>query len=190
METSTAFVLGLMVVAVVLFVSDRLRSDMVAMIILGALLMSGIITPEEGFSGFGHPATSLSRQCSSFRPGWSEPAPSPVSANCSAGSGQRSPRGALVAMMGSIGTISAFINNTAAVAILLPPVLTMARRIKTSPSKLLIPLSFASLFGGSCTLIGTSTNLLVSSMAEATRPAAHRDVRTLRGRHRPGRRWV
>ena len=57
METSTAVVLGLMVLAVVLFVSDRLRSDMVAMIILGALLVTGIITPEEGFSGFGHPAT-------------------------------------------------------------------------------------------------------------------------------------
>ena len=57
MTTSTAVVLGLMVVAVVLFVSDRLRSDMVAMIILGALLLTGIITPEEGFSGFGHPAT-------------------------------------------------------------------------------------------------------------------------------------
>ena len=166
METSAAFVLGLMVVAVVLFVSDRLRSDMVAMIILGALLMSGIITPAEGFSGFGHPATVAVAAMFVLSAGLERTGAVAGVGEMLGKLGQRSPRGALVAMMGAIGTVSAFINNTAAVAILLPPVLTMARRIKTSPSKLLIPLSFASLFGGSCTLIGTSTNLLVSSMAE------------------------
>lgn len=166
METSTAVVLGLMVVAVVLFVSDRLRSDMVAMIILGALLGTGIITPEEGFSGFGHPATVAVAAMFVLSAGLERTGAVAGVGELLAGLGKRSPRGALVAMMGAIGAISAFINNTAAVAILLPPVLTMARRIKASPSKLLIPLSFASLFGGSCTLIGTSTNLLVSSMAE------------------------
>ena len=166
MDLSTVAVLGLMVVAVVLFVSDRLRSDMVAMIILGALLLSGIITPEEGFSGFGHPATVAVAAMFVLSAGLERTGAVAGVGELLTGLGQRSPRGALIGMMLAIGTISAFINNTAAVAILLPPVLTMARRIEVSPSKLLIPLSFASLFGGSCTLIGTSTNLLVSSMAE------------------------
>jgi len=166
MDVSTAFVLGLMVVAVVLFVSDRLRSDMVAMIILGALLLSGIITPEEGFSGFGHPATVAVAAMFVLSAGLERTGAVAGVGELLAGLGRRSPKGALIGMMVAIGIISAFINNTAAVAILLPPVLTMARRIEISPSKLLIPLSFASLFGGSCTLIGTSTNLLVSSLAE------------------------
>jgi di/tricarboxylate transporter len=166
MDVSTAVVLGLMAVAVLLFVSDRLRSDMVAMIILGALLLSGIITPEEGFSGFGHPATVAVAAMFVLSAGLERTGAVAGVGELLAGLGRRSPRGALIGMMVAIATISAFINNTAAVAILLPPVLTMARRIETSPSKLLIPLSFASLFGGSCTLIGTSTNLLVSSMGE------------------------
>ncbi len=166
MEISTAVVLGLMILAVVLFVSDRLRSDMVAMIILGALLLTGIITPEEGFSGFGHPATIAVAAMFVLSAGLERTGAVAGVGEILGGLGRRSPKGALIAMMVAIGVVSAFINNTAAVAILLPPVLTMARRIETSPSKLLIPLSFASLFGGSCTLIGTSTNLLVSSMAE------------------------
>jgi len=166
MDSSTAVVLGLMVIAVVLFVTDRLRSDMVAMIILGALLLSGIITPEEGFSGFGHPATVAVAAMFVLSAGLERTGAVANVGELFAALGRRNPRGALVGMMVAIGIISAFINNTAAVAILLPPVLTMARRLETSPSKLLIPLSFASLFGGSCTLIGTSTNLLVSSMAE------------------------
>ena len=166
MDISTTIVLGLMAVAVVLFVSDRLRSELVAMIILGALLLTGIITPVEGFSGFGHPATVAVAAMFVLSAGLERTGAVAGVGEMLGALGRRSPRGALIAMMVAIAVVSAFINNTAAVAILLPPVLTMARRIETSPSKLLIPLSFASLFGGSCTLIGTSTNLLVSSMAE------------------------
>jgi di/tricarboxylate transporter len=166
MATSTAVVLGLMALAVVLFVSDRLRSDMVAMIILGVLLLTGIISPEEGFSGFGHPATVAVAAMFVLSAGLERTGAVASVGELLGGLGQRSPRTALLAMMLAIGVVSAFINNTAAVAVLLPSVLTMARRSETSPSKLLIPLSFASLFGGSCTLIGTSTNLLVSSLCE------------------------
>jgi di/tricarboxylate transporter len=166
-DSSAFFVLGLMALAVLLFVSDRLRSDLVAMLILGALLLTGTITPEEGFSGFGHPATVAVAAMLVLSAGLERTGAVAGVGELLAGLGRRSPRGALVGMMVAVGAISAFINNTAAVAILLPPVLTLARRIETSPSKLLIPLSFASLLGGMCTLIGTSTNLLVSSMAEA-----------------------
>ncbi|MBC8011101.1 MAG: SLC13 family permease, partial [Burkholderiales bacterium] len=66
----------------------------------------------------------------------------------------------------SVATISAFINNTPVVVVFLPVVLNLARRMKIAPSKLLIPLSYASVLGGVCTLIGTSTNLVVSGMIE------------------------
>ncbi|WP_416838429.1 SLC13 family permease [Haloferax sp. DFSO52] len=70
----------------------------------------------------------------------------------------------LTATVGLVGPISGFINNTAAVAILLPMVTDLAERGRTSPSKLLLPLSYASMFGGMLTLIGTSTNILASDV--------------------------
>jgi len=70
----------------------------------------------------------------------------------------------LGATIGVVGPISGFINNTAAVAILLPMVSDLAHEGNTSPSKLLIPLSYASMFGGTLTLIGTSTNILASDI--------------------------
>jgi len=71
----------------------------------------------------------------------------------------------LGATIGLVGPISGFINNTAAVAILLPMVTDLAHEGRTSPSKLLLPLSYASMFGGTLTLIGTSTNILASELA-------------------------
>ncbi|ELZ30436.1 di-/tricarboxylate transporter [Halogeometricum pallidum JCM 14848] len=71
----------------------------------------------------------------------------------------------LGATIGVVGPISGFINNTAAVAILLPMVTDLAQRGGTSPSKLLLPLSYASMFGGMLTLIGTSTNILASDLS-------------------------
>nr|WP_276282224.1 SLC13 family permease [Halorussus sp. DT72] len=71
----------------------------------------------------------------------------------------------LGATIGVVGSISGFINNTAAVAILMPMVTDLAHEGNTSPSKLLLPLSYASMFGGTLTLIGTSTNILASSVA-------------------------
>jgi len=77
----------------------------------------------------------------------------------------------LGATIGLVGPISGFINNTAAVAILLPMVTDLAHEGRTSPSKLLIPLSFASMFGGTLTLIGTSTNILAAAVATDLDPA-------------------
>jgi len=73
---------------------------------------------------------------------------------------------ALVVIMGTITVMSAFVNNTAAVAVFIPLVMIVANRRKIAASRLLIPLSYASQFGGVCTLIGTSTNLLVSSISD------------------------
>jgi di/tricarboxylate transporter len=65
------------------------------------------------------------------------------------------------------GGLSMFINNTAAVAMFLPVAIQIAKQHRKGPSKLLLPLNYAAVIGGTCTLVGTSTNILVSSLAEA-----------------------
>jgi di/tricarboxylate transporter len=71
----------------------------------------------------------------------------------------------VLALVIVVATVSAFVNNTPVVVVFIPVVLNLARRMKLSPSKLLIPLSYAAVLGGTCTLIGTSTNLIVNSIS-------------------------
>ncbi len=74
---------------------------------------------------------------------------------------------ALMRLMLPVSTLSAFLNNTPVVALFIPVVMNWGRRIRIQPSRLLIPLSYASILGGLCTMIGTSTNLVVNSMVQA-----------------------
>jgi len=160
-----ALVLAILVGAVALFATEKLPVDQVALLVLAALLLFGLVTPAEGISGLSNPATVTVAAMFVLSAGLQK-------------TGAVSALGALLVrwggnhflllalLMGGIGLVSAFINNTAAVAVFLPLVLTTAAARKVSSSKLLIPLSYASQFGGVCTLIGTSTNLLVSAIAE------------------------
>ncbi len=77
-------------------------------------------------------------------------------------------RGALCRMLWPVGLLSAFVNNTPVVAMMIPTVMDWTKRLGIAPSKLLIPLSYVSLLGGSCTLIGTSTNLVVAGLVMST----------------------
>lgn len=171
MTFEIAFTLGLVVVAVVLFASERLRVDLVALLIMAALLVSGILTPEEGLRGFSNIATvtvtaMFVLSAGLFRTG----AVAGVGAWLTRIGSRSFPR-VLFTLVVTTALLSAFINNTAVVAIFLPIMLTVAHDTKTSPSKLLMPLSFAAMLGGLTTLIGTSTNILVASMAlEAGQP--------------------
>jgi di/tricarboxylate transporter len=166
MTFEIALVLLVLVAAVVLFATERLPVDLVALIVMGTLLLSGIITPQEGISGFSNTATVTVGAMFILSAGL-------FKTGAVAALGRALGRiarwnfwlGAVV-LMTAIAVVSAFINNTAAVAVFMPLVLTLARDIQVSPSKLLMPLSFASMFGGVCTLIGTSTNILVSTIAE------------------------
>lgn len=166
MTLDMAIVLMVLLGAIILFAIDRFPADLVAMLVMVSLLLSGVVTPLEGLAGFSNPATvtvgaMFVLSAALFRSG----ALSFVGRLLLA-VGRRSESVALVVVMIGIGAISAFVNNTAAIAIFLPVIIGFARMVKVSPSKLLMPLSFASMFGGVCTLIGTSTNLLVSSIAE------------------------
>lgn len=158
----TLAVLGL---AVLLFISDKLPVDVVGVGVLSVLLLAGIVTPAEGFAGFSGSATLTVAAMFVLSAGLSETGVLERAARLLGRAGQW-PWLLMLVMMLLIGTVSAFMNNTAALAIFLPLVLSAARLRKIAPSKLLIPLSYAAQFGGVCTLIGTSTNILVSHIAE------------------------
>ncbi len=166
MTFEIVFVLVILAAAVVCFATECLSVDLVALLVLCALLGSGLLTPEQAVSGFSNPATVTVAAMFVLSAGLSRTGVVNLLGQRLARVGSRGLRPTLVALMVLIGFVSAFINNTAAVAIFLPVVIRLARDMKISPSKLLIPLSFASMFGGVCTLIGTSTNILVSSIAE------------------------
>ncbi|MCA1566031.1 MAG: SLC13 family permease [Acidobacteria bacterium] len=166
MTTDIAIVLAVLAGAVILFATERLPVDVVALIVMSVLLLSGIITPGEGLAGFSNPATVTVGAMFVLSAALSKTGALNFTGHLLVRLGRRSFWLALVPMMIFVGSVSAFVNNTAAVAVFLPVMLSLARDINVSPSKLLMPLSFASMFGGVCTLIGTSTNILVSSIAE------------------------
>ena len=160
-------VFGLLAAAVGLFVSERVPLGLAALLIAGLLMASGILTPAEGLSGFSSPATITITAMFVLSEGLRRTGALDLVGRFFIHLGKVHQRKALMLMMLTVGVISAFINNTAAIAIFIPVVLKVAEEMRVSPSKLLMPISFTSMFGGACTLIGTSTNILVSSIAES-----------------------
>ncbi|MGY1458453.1 MULTISPECIES: SLC13 family permease [unclassified Luteimonas] len=154
--------------AVALFVSEKMPPEVVAMLTLAALLTLRLVTTDEALSGFSSPATVTVAAMFVLSAGLQHSG----SLNRLGEAIARIRWGWLLAlvMMLLTASVSAFINNTAAVAVFLPLIIAAAVANNLPPSKFLIPLSYAAQFGGVCTLIGTSTNLLVDSMA---RQAGH-----------------
>jgi di/tricarboxylate transporter len=166
MNGEIVIVLIFLVVAVVLFATERLPVDLVAMLVMSALILSGVITAAEGIAGFSNPATITIGAMFVLSAGLFKTGAVNFVGEWLARLGRRSFWLVLVALMLLVGVLSSFLNNTAVVAVLLPVVLGVARETNVGASRLLMPLSFASMFGGVCTLIGTSTNILVSAVAE------------------------
>jgi len=130
-----------------------------------SLLVSGILTPQEGLSGFSNPATVTVAAMFVLSDGIRRTGILNTAGDFFSTRMQENFKLWLLLLLVFIGFVSAFINNTAAVAIFIPVMMSISTRVDISPSKLLMPLSFAGMFGGVCTLIGTSTNILVSSIA-------------------------
>lgn len=166
MTPEISFTLLVCLITVGLFISERLRVDLVAALAMTCFLVSGILTPEQGIAGFSNPATVTVAALFVLSAGLHRTGALTGLTGLLMRIGKGSPWRATVALMVMMVILSGFINNTAAVAIFLPITVRLARECGLSPSKLLMPLSFASLFGGACTLIGTSTNILVSSIAK------------------------
>jgi di/tricarboxylate transporter len=130
-----------------------------------ALILTGVVSVEEGLAGFSNPATITVAFMFILSAALLKTGALQYVTHGLTGVFQRSPRLGLILMMATVALISAFVNNTPVVAVFIPVVIQIARSADISPSRLLIPLSFASIMGGMCTLLGTSTNLLVNGIA-------------------------
>jgi di/tricarboxylate transporter len=155
--------LGIVVVAVALLLSDQLRADLVALLVVVALGISGILTPRESFSGFASSAVvtivSVFVLTEGLRlVGITDRAG--LLLERIAGTGETR---LVIAIMTAGAVLSLLMNNIAAAAILLPAVSGLARRKGVSPGRLLIPLAFATILGGMATLF-TTTNIVVSGI--------------------------
>ncbi|HEY6871290.1 MAG TPA: SLC13 family permease [Geobacteraceae bacterium] len=166
MSIEMVVVLAVIAGAGVLFLTETLSIDLVALVIMATLILCRVITPDEGIAGFSNRATVTIGALFVLSAGLFKTGAANFAGLFLARLGKRNFWFTLIAMMVSIGFLSAFMNHTAVVAIFIPIVLDIARDIKVSPSKLLMPLSFSSMFGGACTLVGSSTYILVNSIAE------------------------
>lgn len=153
--------------AVALFVSEKLSVDIVAILALSALVLLGVVGPDVAISGFANEATITVAAMFVLSAGLQR-----TGALRALGllfARIRWPWAFGLVVMMTVAAVSAFVNNTAAVAVFLPIVLAATAARNLSPSKYLIPLSYAAQMGGVCTLIGTSRPARCSSR---TRPSA------------------
>src|SRR5690554_5867661 len=157
----------ILAVTIVLFVSDRLRLDLVALMALSSLLLTGILTPAEGLAGFADPAVIMIAAL--FVVG-AAMLHTGLAARFGRAIGRMagSQRARLTAIL-MLGTtaISAFVSTTGTVALMLPVTAALARNARISPSLLLMPMAVAALLGGLLTLIATPPNIIVSEQLAA-----------------------
>jgi len=162
MDYEILTVLLIVLGSIILFVSEKLPVDMVAMIVLVALLLTGLVDEDNILQGFSNPATITVAAMFILSAALQRTGVVRFLANKLYILAGKSKMRLNIVLMTTCGTLSAFINNTATVAVLLPLALRFSSERNISPSRILMPLSFAAQFGGVCTLIGTTTNLLMN----------------------------
>ncbi|MEM9275922.1 MAG: SLC13 family permease [Cyanobacteria bacterium P01_F01_bin.143] len=158
--------LTIVVLALVCFVGEWLPIDITAIAVMVLLMTVGLVTPQEGISGFSNSATITVMAMFIISAGIARTGAIGVLSDLLMKYGGKRSNQQILAMGVILGPITAFINNTAVVAIFLPVVEEWCKKEKISVSKLLIPLSYVSILGGMITVIGTSTNVLASGLSE------------------------
>ena len=158
----------ILAISAILFVSGKLRSDLVAICSALALVLTGILSPEEALSGFSNPIVIMMGGLFIVGGGiFGTGLAKRIGSGILGMAGTNETRLFILLMLTTAG-VGAFVSNTGTVAIMLPIVVSMARGAGLSPSRMLMPLAFAGSMGGMLTLIGTPPNLIVrDALAEA-----------------------
>ncbi|MDX1630497.1 MAG: SLC13 family permease [Thermoanaerobaculia bacterium] len=160
-----ALTLGVTVASLALFLWGRWRLEVVGLLVMVSLILLGLVSPREGIAGFANEATVTVALMLGLSAGLVKTGAVDLLGEWIGElAGDEEWRFVAVVLV-LVVPVSALINNTAAVAILLPMVVGLSRSKGMTPSRILMPLSFGSQFGGTLTLIGTSTNLLVAGIA-------------------------
>ena len=156
--------LAILLFAILFFITEWLRVDVVAMIVVIALMISGLLKPSEAIAGFSNPVVLTIAALFVIGGGVLQTGLAASIGSYILKIAGTSPTRLIVTVMLSVAVLSAFMSDTGTVAVLLPAVISLAASARISPSKLLIPLSFGALLGGSATLIGTPPNLIVNDV--------------------------
>lgn len=157
-----AIVLILLVVAIILFARETFSVDIITLMLLIALVLSRTLTPEEAFAGFSTDIIIILASIFVISGAVQQTGVMEVVGEMLNKVGGGHPTRLIVIVMAVVGLLSGIMNNTAAVAVFIPPIIGLAKKSRVSASKLLMPMAFGSILGGTCTLIGTSTNIAVS----------------------------
>lgn len=169
MSLEIALVLGILISALVLFVTEWVRMDLVALLVLSSLALLGLVSPDEAVSGFSNPAVITVWAMFIISEGLTRAGiAEKIGQQMTRVAGRSEVRMITIFILIS-GVLSAFMNNIGVAALLLPVAMEVARRGGVAPSRVLMPMAFGTLAGGTMTLIGTPPNLLVSiALREAT----------------------
>ena len=156
---------GILVGVLVLLTTEKVPVDRTAIGILVVLSVSGILSPQEAVAGFANPAVITVAAMFLISRGMIRTGAVDLVAEKVLHFSRGNRGAAVVIILLIVAVASAFINNTPVVVLFIPIVLGLSCQIEVSPSKLLIPVSYASILAGTCTLIGTSTNIIVSDLS-------------------------
>jgi di/tricarboxylate transporter len=163
MGWNAAFVLAVLLIASALFISDKLRADLVALLVLITLGVAGILTPEEALSGFSRPAVITILAIFILTAGLEKTGVTHTIGTWLIRLGGATEGRMLIVLMLAGAVLSLFMNNIAAGSVLLPVAVGIARERGISPSKLMMPLAFGTILGGMATLL-TTVNILTNAV--------------------------
>lgn len=162
MTPDIAFVLGVLIVSLILFISEVIRMDLVALLVLGALALKGVVDADQAFAGFSNSAVITVWAMFILSAGLTRTGIAAIIGRQVMRLGGSREITMIFVIMITGAVLSAFMNNIGVAALMLPVVVEIARRTRIPASRLLMPLAYSTLLGGLMTLIGTPPNLLIS----------------------------